>query len=412
MATALVLCIGTELTRGELVNSNATFLSARLTSAGFRVIGIDTVDDSPERIRAALRRGASLDLIVATGGLGPTTDDLTTACVAEHLGLPLEQDEASLQAIRARLERSGRTISPSNQKQAQFPRGARVLPNPNGTAPGFSIRIGRALAFFLPGVPREMAPMLEASVIPSVAPLIDETYHQIALRAYGLPEAEVGERLSGLEASFGVTVGYRATFPVLEVKLLAHDRDRSQAEARARAAAEEVRTRLGSVIFAEGDWTFAQTLGRALVNRGWRLAVAESCTGGLIGQILTERAGASAFFLGSAVTYDDRAKSALLGVDPDLIRAEGAVSRDVARGMAEGALSQFDAEIALAITGIAGPDGGTPDKPVGLVHYAVATARDTTDKHFVFAGDRNQIRLRAAYAALSLALRVVRGEAA
>jgi len=412
MATAIVLCIGTELTRGELVNTNASFLAAGLTTAGFQVVGIDTVDDDAARVGAALRRAASAaNVIVATGGLGPTTDDITTACVARELGVSLQRDEASLAAIRARFERLGRSMSTSNEKQADFPVGANVIPNPNGTAPGFSVRIGRASAFFLPGVPREMAPMFEHEVLPSVTPLVDEAYHQVLLRTYGLPESEVNDRLSGVEAEFGVTLGYRASFPIIEVKVLAHDRDRALAESRARQAANEVRSRLGTVVFGEGDISFAQALGAELVARGWRLAAAESCTGGLVGEILTERGGASAFFLGSTVTYDDRAKTALLGVDPELVRSHGAVSSEVARAMAKGALARFEADVALAITGIAGPGGGSAEKPVGLVHYAVATHEGVSEKHAVFSGDRHFIRLRACYAALGLVLRAVRGEA-
>lgn len=410
MATGRVLSIGTELTRGELVNSNAAYLSAGLTAAGIRVIGIDTVDDHPDRIRAALSRSSGADVLVCTGGLGPTTDDLTTLSVAEHLGLPLEEDIASVAAIRARLERFGYAMSITNRKQALFPKGAQILANPNGTAPGFSIRIGYALAFFLPGVPSEMAAMFEANVLPAVAPLVDETFFQVVLRAYGLPEAEVGERLSGVEEAFGVTIGYRASFPTLEVKLLAQDRDRARAEERAQSAANEVRSRLGPIVFGEGNVTFAQTLGRELAKRGLRIAVAESCTAGLLGQLLTERAGASAFFLGGVSAYADPIKSLVLGVDPELVRGAGAVSREVARAMAEGALQKFGAELALGITGIAGPDGGSPEKPVGLVHLAAATLTDTFDESLVFAGERGRIRLRAAYAAISLALRVVRGE--
>jgi nicotinamide-nucleotide amidase len=412
MATAIVLCIGTELTRGELVNTNASFLAAGLTAAGFQVVEIDTVDDDAARIVAALRRAASAaNVIVATGGLGPTTDDITTACVARELGVSLQRDEASLAAIRARFERLGRSMSASNEKQADFPVGANVISNPNGTAPGFSVRIGRASAFFLPGVPREMAPMFEQEVLPSVTPLVDEAYHQVLLRTYGLPESEVNDRLSGVEAEFGVTLGYRASFPIIEVKVLAHHRDRSIAESRARQAANEVRSRLGAVVFGEGDISFAQALGAELVARGWRLAAAESCTGGLVGEILTERGGASAFFLGSAVTYDDRAKTALLGVDPELVRSHGAVSSEVARAMAKGALARFEADVALAITGVAGPTGGSAEKPVGLVHYAVATHEGVSEKHAIFSGDRQLIRLRACYAALGLVLRAARGEA-
>lgn len=410
MATACVLCIGTELTRGEVINSNASFLADGLTAAGFEVTAIETVDDDRARIIACLTRlAAEHAVLVATGGLGPTTDDITTACVAEFAGVPLERDASSLAAIRARFEKLGRHMSDSNQKQADFPRGASILPNPNGTAPGFSLKLGRALSFFMPGVPREMGPMFRDSVVPAIRSLVDESFHQIRLRTFGLPESEVNDRLAGVEATFGVIVGYRASFPTIEVKLLARAVQANEAEAKARAAADEVRRRLGDdIVFAEGDVSFAEALGRELTSRGLKLAAAESCTGGLVGELLTKRGGSSKFFLGGAVTYSNEAKIELLGVGEELLDAHGAVSAEVARAMAEGARRLFAADITLGITGIAGPDGGTATKPVGLVHYAVTTERGTIDKSFVFPGDREMIRLRAAYAALGLVYQRVR----
>lgn len=413
MATAAVLCIGTELTRGEVVNSNGNTLAEALTGHGFEVTAIEVVDDQRGRIVESLTRlGRSHAALVVTGGLGPTTDDITTAAVAELLGVALERDEASLERIRERLERLGRPMAGSNAKQADFPLGARILPNPNGTAPGFCVRIEGALACFLPGVPREMSAMFEVSVVPLLAPLVDEAFHQIRLRSYGLPESEVNDRLAGIESEFGVVLGYRASFPVIEVKVLARDAVAGSAAQRARRAADEVQRRLGDdVVFGEGDITFAQALGRELVRTQQRLACAESCTGGLVGQLLTARGGASAFFAGGAVVYENQAKTALLGVPAAMLEAHGAVSAEVARAMAEGARARFDVDIALAVTGIAGPDGGSAEKPVGLVHYAVATRAATEARHFVFNGDRELIRLRAAYAALALVYRTVRAGA-
>lgn len=414
MAKACVLCIGTELTRGEVVNSNASFLADGLTAAGFEVTAIETVDDDEGRIIECLRRlSTEHAVIVATGGLGPTTDDITTACVAKFLGVPLERDAASLAAIKARFERLGRQMSRSNEKQADFPRGATVLPNPNGTAPGFSVQLGRAYAAFMPGVPREMGPMFRDSVVPAIRQWVDVALYQVRLRTFGLPESEVNDRLAGVEEAFRVIVGYRASFPTIEVKLLARDENPSEAERRARAAAGEVRRRLGDdIVFGEGDVTFAEALGRELVARHLTLAAAESCTGGLVGQLVTARSGSSSFFLGSAVTYANEAKMKLLGVGEELLVEHGAVSSEVARAMAEGARRLFAADVTLGITGIAGPEGGTATKPVGLVHYAVTTEHGTVDKSFVFPGDREMIRLRAAYAALSLAYQRVRaGEA-
>jgi nicotinamide-nucleotide amidase len=409
MATAAVLTIGTELTRGELVNSNAAWLSEALTARGFAVLEHCVVPDRPALMEASFARlGHEHDVIVCTGGLGPTTDDITTECVARLLGVPLERDAGALAAIVARFERFGRTMAPSNAKQADFPRGATVLPNPNGTAPGFSVRLGRALAFFMPGVPREMKAMFEASVVPAIAGLVDDAHHQILLRTHGLPESEVNDKLAGLEADHRVTLGYRATFPIIEVKVQAEGPDASEVSLRARRAADAVIERLGRrIVFGEGDATFADALGRALVERNWRVACAESCTGGLLSELLTERGGASAFFSGAVVAYENRIKTAELAVPASLLAELGAVSAPVARAMAEGALRRFGVDLALAITGIAGPTGGTPEKPVGLVHFAAATRHGTTDKHFVFPGTRDQIRARAAYATIALALRIL-----
>jgi nicotinamide-nucleotide amidase len=253
-----------------------------------------------------------------------------------------------------------------------------------------------------------MTAMFEASVAPAIQGLVDDAHHQIVLRTHGLPESEVNDKLAGLEAEHRVTLGYRATFPIIEVKVQAEGPDANEVSARARRAADAVIERLGRrIVFGEADATFADALGRALVERNWRVACAESCTGGLLSELLTERGGASAFFTGAVIAYENRVKTAELGVPAELLLELGAVSAPVARAMAEGALGRFGVDLALAITGIAGPTGGTPEKPVGLVHYAAATRDGTTDKHFVFAGTRDQIRARAAYAAIALALRVL-----
>ncbi len=406
--TAAILCTGTELTRGELVNTNATWLAEELTTLGFEVTAVDCVDDDRDRIRRALTRlGSEHDVVLCTGGLGPTTDDLTTECVAELLGVPLVRDAASLEYIRTLLARFGRSMAPSNAKQADFPQGSTIIPNPRGTAPGFYVRVGRALAFFFPGVPHEMKAMFRETTVPVLAPLIERRHHQVRLRCFGLPESEVNDRLSGVEAEFDVSIGYRASFPEIEVKLLARDASLDAARSRAEAAARIARERLGDAVFGEGTTTFAESLLTLLGERGATLALAESCTGGLIGELLTRVPGASRAFLGGVVSYSNEAKSALLGVDPSAIAAHGAVSEAVARAMAEGALSRFGSTLALSVTGIAGPDGGSADTPVGLVHFAVADARGTSAKHVTTGGTREQVRLRAAYIALNFVRRIL-----
>lgn len=408
--TVAILCSGTELTRGELLNTNATWLAERLTDLNFEVGAIDVVDDDRGRIIAALERlGAEHEVIVSTGGLGPTTDDLTTECVAQVLGVPLVRDAESLRIIEERLAHLGRKLAPSNAKQADFPEGATILPNPNGTAPGFRVKLGKALAFFLPGVPREMRAMFDTSVAPQILPLVKERQFQVRLSTFGLPESEVNDRLAGIEARHAVTIGYRAKLPEIEVKVLARAEREEEARARVEAALLEVRERLGDdVIFAEGGVRLPEALGELLAERGLSLAAAESCTGGLVSELLTAHAGSSRFFLGGAVVYANSAKTALLGVPASLIEQHGAVSREVALAMAEGARARFSAELALSITGVAGPDGGTPAKPVGTVHYAVASANGISHRLKRFVGDREQVRIRAAFAALALVRDVIR----
>jgi nicotinamide-nucleotide amidase len=407
--SAAVLCIGTELTRGELVNSNATWLAERLTALGFELREVATVPDSKPVIEQTLRRlGSNCQIVVCTGGLGPTTDDLTTACAARVLSVPLERDEASLQQIRARFTATGRPMAASNAKQADFPRGARILPNDLGTAPGFEARIGDARVFFLPGVPREMEAMFTTHVVGAVEDLVSEHLYQVRLRTFGLPESAVNDRLTGIERDAGVVIGYRAHFPEIEVKVLARGGDAAEAERQARDAARTVRQRLGEeVVFAEGEVPFAATIGEALTAKGRRLALAESCTGGLVGKLLTDLPGASRYFVGSAVVYSNAAKQRILGVPAELLEQYGAVSAEVARAMADGALNLYGADIGLALTGIAGPDGGTTDKPVGLVHLAIAVGGGTLSREVRFPGSRERVRVLAAYAGLALVRKVL-----
>jgi nicotinamide-nucleotide amidase len=402
--TCAVLSIGTELTRGELVNTNAAWLSAGLTSLGFEVLEHAVVDDDKRRIAQALERLASFaKVIVCTGGLGPTTDDLTSEAVAEALSVPLRRDEPSLEHIRRRFEKLGRVMSATNAKQADFPAGATVLPNPVGTAPGFMVELRGARAFFMPGVPREMQRMFDDEVVPRVRDLAPNDSYQVRHKTFGLPESVVGEKLAGLEGAFpGVVIGYRAHFPEIEVKVLARAADGAAAQDLATRASSEVRARLGEVVYGEEDDTFPGVVGRALRTRGWTLAIAESCTGGLAGHLLTREPGASDFLLLDAVTYANSAKQAVLGVSEDNLRAYGAVSTEVAEAMAEGARRVSGADVALSITGIAGPTGATETKPVGLVYFAVATASGTVVKERKLPGERHQIQTLAAYVGLAM----------
>jgi nicotinamide-nucleotide amidase len=403
--TCVVLSIGTELTRGELVNANAAWLGAELTALGFEVTEHAVIDDDRDRVVETLRRLADrADLVVATGGLGPTTDDLTTAAVAAALGVPVVRDEVSLEHIRRRVEKAGRPLTATNAKQADFPEGAVILPNPVGTACGFGVRVGECPFYFMPGVPSEMRRMFEEQVVKRIRALAPNNLYQSRLRTFGLPESVVGEKLVGVEEAYpGTTIGYRAHFPEIEVKVLARAASYAAARDLCDRATVEVRARLGAHVYGEADDTFAGVVGRALRSRGWTLAIAESCTGGLVGHMLTREPGASDFLLLDAVTYANSAKSLILGVDEEIIRWHGAVSSEVASAMAQGAKRVSGADLALSLTGVAGPSGGTETKPVGTVHIALARPNGTTSvQHRLFAGDRARIQTLASYAGLEM----------
>jgi nicotinamide-nucleotide amidase len=410
--TAAIFSIGTELTRGEIVNTNASWLSAELTAIGFEVTEAATVDDDPARIIETLKRLAGVhDVIVATGGLGPTTDDLTSAAVADALGVALVRDDAALESIKQRFRAAGFVMTPNNEKQADFPKGATVLANPIGSAPGFAVRMGKSRAFFMPGVPGEMRRMFAEQIVPAIAMLAPNITFQRRIKTFGMGESSVGEKLAGVESSFpGIILGYRAHFPEIEVKVHATAGSQDEARALCDRASDEVRERLAGIIYGEGDDTLPRVVGRELSSRGLRLAVAESCTGGLLGHLLTSEP-ASEYFVGGAVTYANHAKTRILGVREDDLEEHGAVSTVVAASMAEGVRKLCEVDVGVAITGIAGPSGGSAEKPVGLVYCAVAHANGPTlVRHRVFRGDRRQVQMIAAYVALSLVRDVALGK--
>ncbi len=406
-----ILTLGTELTRGELVNTNATWLATRLTGLGFDVSEHTVLADNKAQIINGFRRLAKeVKLVVVTGGLGPTTDDLTSECAAEALGVPLRRDEGSLEGIRQRFVSLRRTMSASNEKQADFPEGAEILVNPIGSAPGFGVTLDECRFYFMPGVPREMKRMFDDAIAPRIGHLAKKDTHQRHLRTFGLPESQVGERLAGLEeANPGLTIGYRAHFPEVEVKVHVRAADEALARAQCEALTAKVRERLGDFVYGDGDDTFARVVARAFVEKKLTLAIAESCTGGLVGHLLTSEAGASAYLLVDVVTYANEAKTRFANVSEELLRAHGAVSAEVASAMAEGIRARGGADVGLALTGVAGPGGGSPDKPVGTVYVAVATDAGTTVKHLLFVQERALVQAFAAHAGLDLVRRTLAG---
>jgi len=415
---AALLATGTELTRGELINSNAAWLSERLTELGFEVIEHAAVPDDSEQIASTLARfGREVKLVVCTGGLGPTSDDLTAEVAAKVLGVPVVRHPGTLERIEARYRKAGVAMPVINAKQADLPEGARVLDNDVGTAPGFAVRIGQAESYFLPGPPREMRHLFEKYLVPDLAHRVQRTTHQVHVRVFGLRESEVAEKLAsidrgGRDAQPGVTIGYRAHFPEIEVKVHARASDEASATELATGVAAKVRALLGKPAYGGRNDSYPTYVAKLLTENKKKLALAESCTGGLVGKLLTDPAGSSAFFVLDAVVYANTAKRGVLGVPGELIDKHGAVSTEVAAAMAEGALEKAGADLAVAITGVAGPTGGTPDKPVGTVCFALAQrGKKTFAERRQLTGERDYVRTLSAYYALSLIAGALEGGA-
>src|SRR5450432_422766 len=392
---AALVAIGDEVLRGEVANSNGTFIADRLFEAGFEIAEQIVVSDDPIDIRAALvRLRAQVDVIVATGGLGPTEDDRTVDVVADLFGTGTVSDEPSLGAMKKRFSTHGFELTPNNLRQVRIPVGSKALPNSAGIAPGFVVRLGGAEAFFLPGVPREM----ERMFLDEVAPRLHKR----------MGESHIDHRLSGLLTGVeGATLHFRTSHPVNHVKVVVCGASIEEEKATLERIDGELRKRIGPGIYAVDGESFPSAVAKALRAQDppATLAIAESCTGGLAGELVSSEAGASAFFRGGIVAYSDEIKTGVLGVKPETIADFGAVSEPAAREMAEGAKRVCGSSVAVAITGVAGPGGGTPEKPVGTVCFAVCGPGTTRTSTKLFAGNRERVRLAAAYYALDLARR-------
>jgi nicotinamide-nucleotide amidase len=398
-----ILSTGDELLTGQVVDTNSVWLMDRLWDLGVMVRRKTLVGDDRADLDAALRETAArADLVVVSGGMGPTEDDLTAERVAAVLGVPLEIDEPSLRTIEERFRRLGRTMTANNVKQARFPRGAEVIPNRFGTAPGFAVRIGGAEVVCLPGVPVEFKGLSEEWVLPRVAARLGEVPAARVLKLIGVPESHADHAMRPLmddPSNAGVRFGFRAHFPEVHLKWSVAGPD---AGARAERIARAARAAFGDAVWGEGKDELPELVVRRLAERGERVAVAESCTGGLLAELLTRVAGASAAFDLGVVAYADAMKERMVGVPGALLAEHGAVSEPVARALAEGIRRAGGASWGVGITGIAGPTGGTPEKPVGTVHVALAGASGTLHLRRHYRGDRERIRRQAAYEALNL----------
>jgi nicotinamide-nucleotide amidase len=392
-----LLSTGNEVVSGDIVDTNSAWLCQQFFELGLRPGRLSTVGDEFDALCQALAEAAGRsDVVVVTGGLGPTTDDLSREVAAKVFGMPLIQDPVALEQIAARYARFGRPMTAGCYLQALRPEGAQLLENPWGTAPGFSVDTGKSVVFFLPGVPGEMKKMFAASVSPAVQKRLGlRPRRRHVLRCMGLAESVANERMAGFSWP-GVVVGYRAAMPEVHVKLeLEPDVDGT-------GPLEDAKNRLGKELFGVDCGPLEEVVAALLRERGQTVAVAESCTAGRLAAALTVKPGSSAFFLGGALVYSNAEKVRACGVDPEVLATEGAVSEIVARQLAEGIRRAVGSDLGIGITGIAGPDGGSAEKPVGTVHIAVASAQKTTHRKLLLPGDRERVMRFSVGAALEL----------
>jgi nicotinamide-nucleotide amidase len=408
---AEIVGIGTELLLGEIANTNAQWISGRLAEIGVDVVHHQVVGDNVERIADAFHLALSRsDVVIATGGLGPTQDDVTREALASAIGVRLVRDRTIEEAIRARFARVGREMPESNLRQADVPEGGRVIAARRGTAPGLVCEVGSSRIYVLPGVPVEMQEMMEDQVLPELARAAGpSTIASRAIRCVGIAESRVAELVDDLfRESTNPTIAFLAGGGEVRVRLTAKARTREEAEAMIAPLAAEVERRIGDSVYGSDAESLEEVVGRLLASSGRTLACAESLTGGELGARITSVPGASAYFLGSAVCYSPASKRDLLGVPAHVLEEPGPVSRECAAAMARGARSLYRADVALALTGAAGPEPHGAAEP-GLVWIALEADGVSHQRAIRAPGDRSMIRRWAEQAALDLIRRHLRG---
>jgi len=408
---AEIIAVGSELLTPLYQDTNSLFLTERLNSLGievrFKTVVGDRADDLATALREALSRSP---LIILTGGLGPTEDDLTRGVVSGVLGRPLREVPEIRRQIEDRLARFGRPMAENNLRQAMVPEGAVWLENNNGTAPGIWIEHEHNIVVLLPGPPGELEAMFDAACMPRLAQA--STGQRIKTRVYkvvGLPESEVDKRAAAIYGAYqNPTTTILAKPGGIEIHLRARAATDQEAEARLAELGDQIELALGEYIFSTHGEPLEEVVGMYLVMRQKTVAVAESCSGGLLAERLTRNSGSSTYFLGGAICYSNALKTSLVGVPITLIEEHGAVSQPVAQAMAEGIRARTGASLGVGITGIAGPTGGSPEKPVGLVFIGLADERGTQVREFRFPGNRQRVRLWATQMALEMIRRRIR----
>ncbi len=400
---AIIISIGNELTSGQTVDTNSSYLAMHLGERGIETAEHLTVSDCHSAIAAAIKTAASkADLVIVTGGLGPTEDDQTRQGLAGAMGTSLELNEDCLQTITDYFKSRSWEMSAINRVQAMVPKGAQAIENKAGTAPGLIAEIGSARIFVTPGVPHEMRRMFNEQIAPMLDKGNGAIYHHI-IHTFGQGESTTGSAISDLMRQGGdVSVGTTVAAGMVSIRITSRGSDGDKARDQAAEVVDEIRSRLGDLVIGEGvDTTMASVVGQLLRDSQQTVSTAESCTGGMIGQLITSVSGASDYYPGGFICYANAVKQQLLNVPNDLLEKHGAVSGQVASAMAAGTREKMGTDWAISVTGIAGPTGGTDEKPVGLVFIGLAGEAGTKIHRHIFSGDRQIIRLRTALAGLN-----------
>ncbi len=369
---AEILCVGTELLLGDIVNTNAAYLARELAALGIGCYYQSVVGDNAGRLAESLRLALSrADMVITTGGLGPTYDDLTKETVAQHFGLPMELHQPSLDRMKEILERRGRPFTKNNEKQAYFPKGARIFPNDQGTAPGLAIEQDGKIVIMLPGPPNEMTAMFQQQVRPYLESRSDRVLRSHTIHLFNIGESAVEDKLhQSMLDHQNPTIAPYAKLGEVQLRVTAAAANEEEAEAMMKPVIDEICAQFADYVYGVDVKDLQHAVVARLAQLGKTIAVAESCTGGMVASRITDIPGASQVFLCGAVTYSNESKMAMLGVSPRTLEEYGAVSRQCALEMARGIRAASGADIGLSTTGIAGPGGGTPQKPVGLVYVA------------------------------------------
>ena len=402
---ASILSVGNELLNGRTVDTNAAYIAGRLRTINLTVVSVHSVPDEVDAIERALALATGeADVVVATGGLGPTDDDLTRQAFAKFLGVELVLHPELLAKVKEFFDRRRIEMPARNSIQACLPQGAAAIENEMGTAPGIRAKKGGKLLFAMPGVPAEMRNMLDTLIVPELRPLV--TGQAIAVRrlkCFGAGESKIAELIGDvMQRGRNPLVNCTVQTGVISLEIVATTPDWAEAEKMAEQEDRSLRQVRGTLVYGTDDQGLAEVVGEGLARRGKTVAVAESCTGGLLAKLITDVPGASGYFTYGWVTYGNEAKSHELDVPTDMIEKYGAVSEPVAKAMAQGARHKAGTDYAIAITGIAGPDGGTEQKPVGLVYISVDSRGGTDTSRHVFSFDRSSVRLRAAQTSLNI----------